>query len=103
MRWSEPPHDKAEGKIRNYETSRARPRPPSLISFSLGDCDGHICVHRPALARQTLIETKTGAAVQISYQIKSGAHEARNRSLSNVSSAPGGFSSDPLVLRQDLG
>jgi hypothetical protein len=60
-----PPHDKAEGKIRNYETSRARPRPPSLILFSLGDCDGHLSVHRPALARQTLIETKTGAAVEI--------------------------------------
>jgi hypothetical protein len=31
-----PPHDKAEGKIKNYETSGARSQSPSLILFSLG-------------------------------------------------------------------
>jgi hypothetical protein len=31
-----PPWIKAEGKIKNYETSKARSRPPSLILFSLG-------------------------------------------------------------------
>jgi hypothetical protein len=45
--------------------SKVRSRQRWLSSVSLGDCDGHLCVHRPALARQTLIETKTGAAVQI--------------------------------------
>ena len=65
----EPTASRCDDKISFHETvlaeSNARRRQRRLSSFSLGDCDGHLCVHRPALARQTLIETKTGAAVQI--------------------------------------
>ena len=67
MRWSER-RTAVRSTLDDFHTSTprdARSRPPWLILFSLGDCDGHLCVHRPALARQTLIETKTGAAVQI--------------------------------------